>query len=229
MQTNVIITRTDDENLILAQKIKVLGGKPICAPMLSHKVVVSDFVQFQNYTDIIVTSKFAARIISKAYPVTVDAWVVGEESGELLDCNRNINVRACYDSVLECIEALQNTQNKFLYLSGDHISHEIFFADRQVIYHTEYAKILSWGVLETIRTKSAHFIMFYSKNSAVNFIDLVKRYKLLQSLRNSAVIAISKEVAAILTSYVKEVFYPAKPTAHEMLELLCAKSYEKRI
>jgi len=223
MQKNVIITRSHDENLILAQKVKELGLKPVLSPMLSHEAVLCDFTQFQNYTDIIITSKFASHIICKHYPYNVDAWVVGEESSELLSHNDKINVRANYDSVMELIEALRDTQKKFLYLSGNNISQDILFADRQVIYQTEYTKILSDEVLEIIQKNRANFIMFYSKNSAVNFIDLVKRYKSLQNLRNSVVIAISNEVGSVLKAYVKDVFYSAKPTANKMLELLCAK------
>lgn len=223
MPKNVIITRSQDESLILARKISELGLNPILSPMLSHESVLSDFTQFQDYTDLIITSKFAAHIISKYYPYNVDAWVVGEESSELLSHNDKINVRANYDSVTGLIEALKDTQKKFLYLSGDNISQEILFSERQVIYKTEYAKILSDEALEIIQKNRADYIMFYSKNSAVNFIDLVKRYKSLQNLRNSVVIAISNEVGYVLQAYVKDVFCPAKPTANKMLELLCAK------
>ena len=224
MKKNVIITRSYDENLILAEKIRGLGLNPILSPMLSHDSVSCDFTQFQDYTDVIITSKFAAHIISRNYPYNIDAWVVGEESAELLSHNDKINVRANYDSVSELIQALQDKKKKFLYLSGDNISQEILFAERRVIYKTEYAQILSDETLEIIKENKADFLMFYSKNSAVNFIDLVKSYKSLQNLQNSVVIAISKEVGSVLKAYVKDVFFPARPNANKMLELLCAKN-----
>lgn len=220
MKKNVIITRTHEENLILAKKINKLGLNPISSPMLSHTINLSNFAEFEDYTDLIITSKFAAQIISKYYPYKVNAWVVGEESSDIIQKNVNIKLKNTYETVFELIKSLQSKKNKFLYLAGNYTSQDIAFADKQVIYTTEYASILSDDVIETMQKDKADFLMFYSKNSAVNFIDLVKCYKRLQNLQNSVVIAISKEVGDVLKGYVKEILCPKSPSANQMLELL---------
>ena len=110
--------------------------------------------------------------------------------------------------------------NTFLYLSGNHISQEIPFAHRHIIYNTHYSKELPSEVVKIMEQSRADFIMLYSKNSASNFIDLVKRYKSLQNLQNSVVIAISEEVADIVKAYVQDVFFPKKPDADEMILIL---------
>jgi uroporphyrinogen-III synthase len=220
MKKNVIITRSYEENLILSEKIKKLNLNPIFSPMISHTIASFDFAEFRDYTDLIITSKFAAQIISEYYPHKVNAWVVGEESRDIMQKNVNINVANTYDTVLALIASLESKQNKFLYLAGNYISQNIDFADKKVIYTTEYASILSDDVIEIIQNDKADFLMFYSKNSAVNFIDLVKRYKHLQNLKNSVVIAISKEVGDVLKGYVNQILYPKSPNADQMLELL---------
>ena len=266
MIKNVFLTRSLEENLILVKKIKELKLHPILAPMLSYEKLQYDFGQFENYKNIIITSKFAAKMVSEDYPYEVNAFVVGEESAEILKRNGKINVQGVYDNVEELIEnrvvipakalvasrdlmrsrvkpgmttlglgmtikkelgprfrgddGWSDDDNTFLYLSGNHISQEIPFAHRHIIYNTHYSKELPSEVVKIMEQSRADFIMLYSKNSASNFIDLVKRYKSLQNLQNSVVIAISEEVADIVKAYVQDVFFPKKPDADEMILIL---------
>lgn len=227
MTQNVIITRSIEENTYLEQQIKKLGFNPIPAPMLSHTKIDCDFTQFVGYTDIVITSKFAAQIIANYYLYDVRAWVVGSESAALLQKNIHITVEKTFDKVEELISALlihkaskDNEEQKFIYFSGNFITQEIPSLYRYVLYNTEYASQLSSKILETIIKEKANFIMVYSINSAQNFIDLVKRYNHLQSLKNSVVIAISPEVGKVLKPYVQEVRWPLSPNSNEMIKLL---------
>lgn len=221
MLKNVLITRSAEENLILSQKIKELGLNPLSTPMLSYEQLQYNFAKFAFYKNMIVTSKFAAKIVADGYTYHIKAFVVGEESAEILRSNKNIEVAGVYDNV-EGLIGKNSTCNDVdtVYFSGNYISHEIPFATRYIIYNTHYTKEFSKNMLETIAQGRADFIMLYSKNSAINFIDLIKRYKSLQNLQNSVVIAISKEVADIVQDYVKRVFFPKKPNADEMIEIL---------
>ena len=219
MEKNVIITRCKEENVILSRKIQEIGYIPIASPMISYKVVLCDFAKFKSYSNLIVTSKFAAQIIAEHYPYDVNAYVVGVESANILGKNNKIHVVGVYDGVAALLEALYNSQ-KYLYCSGNHISMDIPLADRCIIYNTEYADSLSKEAMDIISQNRADFIMFYSKNSAQNFIDLIKNHIHLQNLQNSVVIAISEEVGSILGGYVKNVLFPKNPNADEMLALL---------
>lgn len=227
MQKNVIITRSHEENVMLTQKIKVLGLKPIASSMLSYKVVLCDFTKFKTYTDLVITSKFAAQIVAAGYPYNINAYVVGDESAEILRQNQKIHVKEVYDSISSLQRVVGLSPDNTLYLSGNHISEEIPFVDRHIIYNTEYAKSLSPAALEIICQNRVDFLMFYSKNSAQNFIALLKPHIHLQNLQNSVVIAISREVADVLVAYVKDVLYPERPNAAEMIELLSRASQKK--
>ena len=217
---NVIITRSHSDNSILSQKITALGLNPISSPMISHTMIPYDFYLFKPYKDLIVTSKFAAQIISKHYPYDINAYVVGDESAEILALNPQIHVKNIYDTIDSLLEKLPDFSTKPLYLSGNYISSALPFADRNIIYNTEYACAISSKALKIIGQNKADFLMFYSKNSAQNFIDLIKDDIHLQNLQNSVVIAISQEVGTELREYVKDVLVPDRPNAEEMLGLL---------
>ena len=221
MKKNVIITRSKEENIILAQKITALCFNPISSSMISHEIITCDFTRFKPYTHLIITSKFAAQIVSEHYPYNIDAYVVGDESAKIVSRNKMVHVKKIYDNLSSLQEAVRNNEStRFLYLSGNHISDEIPFTDRYIIYNTEYAKSLSPDALEIIHQNRADFVMLYSKNSAQNFIDLIKSHIHLQNLQNSVVIAMSSEVGDVLKPYVKDVLYPKRPNADEMLKLL---------
>lgn len=221
MKTNVILTRIQEENSILAAKISILGFNPISSPMLSYEIIDSDFSNFSNYTDIIITSKFAAKIISRRYMNNVKAWVVGEESAALLQTNDHIDIMGVYKNVENMVLSLPNfTDGKAIYFSGDHITQEIPFIDRYVVYNTVYSKKLTDETLEITQQNKAHFIMIYSSNNGQNFMNLVKNYNLLQNIQNSVVIAISDEVGKILKPYVRNTLFPQYPSSEEMIKLL---------
>lgn len=221
MKTNVILTRSLEENNILAAKISTLGFNPISSPMLSYETLNSDFSRFSKYTDIIITSKFAAKIIAQHYMYDVKAWVVGKESAALLQTNKCIDIPGVYKNVEDMVSSLPNFMHgSAVYFSGDHITQEIPFIDRYVVYNTEYSSKLTDETLDITKQNKAHFIMVYSSASVQNFMNLVKNYNLLQNLKNSVVIAISDEVGKILKPYVRDILSPKYPGSEEMIKLL---------
>lgn len=225
MKKTVVITRSYEDNIILAQKITALNLHPVSSPMIAHKLIACDFAKFKLYQNLIITSKFAAQIVAERYLCNVDAYVVGEESAGILRKNNLVNIKKIYDNVEALSYELHEMKNdRALYLSGDHITEELTFADRYVIYNTEYAKSISPEVLSIISKNQANFIMVYSKNTAENFIDLIKPHIHLQNLQNSVVIAISKEVGHVMKSYVRYVLFPRKPSSTEMFELLVGEA-----
>ena len=221
---NVIITRSYEDNAILAPKIAELNLNSISSPMIAHKILPCDFAQFESYKNLIITSKFAAQIVAEHYLHNVDAYVVGDESAEVLRKNEKVRVMGVYDDVASLQHpgrhSALDAERYALYLSGNHITAEIPFADRHIIYNAEYAMAISSEALDIIAQNQANFLMFYSKNSAQNFIDLIKPHIHLQNLQNSVVIAISKEVGDVVRTYVEDVLVPEKPSAAGMLELL---------
>lgn len=222
MQKNVIITRSAEENKVLAQNIMELGANPIESSMLRHVIIPEVFKNLQkleSYQYLIITSKFAARLVSKHYHKNISAYIVGEESAKIIGLNPYININGVYNTISDLKNSFIPDGKNTLYLSGNHISEEIPFAHRIVIYNTNYAENLSSEALNLLEKNSAEVIMFYSKNSAENFITLIKSKGgiILQNLKNSVVIALSKEIGSVLEKYVKHVLFPEIPNADAML------------
>lgn len=239
----ILLTRSAEENQTLAANITSLGFIPVEAPMLSYEKLPIDFSQFQHTINIIITSKFAAKIIADHYPYNVDCFVVGEESANILKQNFKLNIKHISDSAEElyrhCEEysdkaingllshSFATPRNDFIYFSGNIITTEFDYAKRQIIYYVEYVDSLDENAIAEIKS-GVKYILLYSKNCAKNLIHLLKRYNLLQYIKNSVVIAISEKLALEYDQYVLAAIFPPKPSASEILKLLAEYERERK-
>jgi len=221
----ILLTRSVDENEILSRELLELGFEPISAPMIVYKILPYDFSLFQNATDIIITSKFAAKIIADNYPYNVNCYIVGEESANITKRNIHINIEYIADTADELKEYCKakfagvSSASKIIYFSGNIITVPFEYADKHVIYEVEYTDRLEKNVITAIENE-VNYILLYSKNCAANLIKLLKQYNLLQNIQNSVVIALSSRVASEYERYASCVLFPHRPKAVEIIKLL---------
>lgn len=220
----ILLTRSHRENLLLENSLKPFSQFHIInLPIITHEVIDIDFANLKTYSNFIITSKFAAELVSNHIQFQCNIFVVGEESANILKQNFNIRIVKTYFTVQDLILDLSNHKSEYLYLSGNIISQDIPFAKRMVIYNTNYLDHISEETINLINNNAIDLILFYSKNTALQFINLFKYYNLLQKITNSDVIAISKDVGQILAPYVKSVSFPKYPNAHAMIDLIFGK------
>lgn len=226
----ILLTRSEEENNKIACRLK--GFEVLSCPMIFYKDLEVDWQSFKGFSYLIITSKYAAELVSKNYPFEIIAYVVGEESAKLLSKNTNISLGGIFEDVdslysssglLRQLSELPCNDEQ-LYLSGNHITKEISFATRKEIYHTQYASKID----VTLFIDPIDYVLIYSKNSANNLISLLKKHNLLQRIENSVSISISKNVSDVLKGYVSKSLYPKKPIADEMLELLIENERKER-
>lgn len=217
MRKTVLLTRSQKENDILASAISELGFEPISCPTIEFQKLPIDLKSLESFDNIIVTSKFAATIISKIYPHKVNCLCVGEESASILSQNPNIKVTHIANSA-EALEYKAQLHNA-VYLSGNIVTVPFEKATRCIIYNTIYTENISQDALNAMHPE-VKFVLLYSKNCALNLINLLSKYNLLQTVKNSVVIAISSGVASIWEPYSAETLYPEAPQSTEVLKLL---------
>ncbi len=240
----ILLTRSENENQILSGEVSRLGFIPILTPMISYEKLPVDFIQFRDGLDIIITSKFAAKIIAENYHYNANCFVVGEESASILKLNPKLNIKYIAEAAEELVLILPSfsgltrepindkwvlgsvpeddgnvLNDRIIYFSGNIITTDFESAKRHVIYNVEYPDSLDENTIQEIK-KGIKYIFLYSKNCASNLILLLKRHNLLQNIKNSVVIAMSSGVASEYEGYVSTILFPAKPKASEILRLL---------
>lgn len=232
---SILLTRSKKENDYAAKKLNKLGFASISLPMLEyvdHAISSSDL---SHYKHIIITSKYAAKIACSIYNKPVECWVVGKQSANILSQNPNIKVTGIAKNVKELLSIIDMISEKeaeeffsfSAYLSGDVIAENLSpFIKRVVIYRVLYTDSISKHQIYNISNSNIKYILVYSKNCAINLVKLIEKYNLFQYLRDSTIIAISKEVSDIFSPINIRAISSEEPNFEDMLKLLI--SHEKK-
>ncbi len=225
--TNVLLTRSENENELAAQKLSSLGFKTIGLPILSYQNLPLEIEE--NYKHIIISSKYAAKIVAKNIKHKVECWVIGKESASILANNPNITITGVaknLQALLEIISLVPEDEaadffNQTIYLSGDIITKELpCYIKKHVIYKTSYLDEIEPLLLEKIRTQPIKYILVYSKNCGINLIHLINKHNLLPYVKDSVLIAISKEVSDLFDNLFLQRTHSSEPTFEHMIKLL---------
>ncbi|BFD45863.1 MAG: palindromic element RPE1 domain-containing protein [Rickettsia endosymbiont of Sergentomyia squamirostris] len=217
---SVLLTRSlEDNNETIRELEKNCSFKYICSPLVQYQALPLNSTILHNYVNIIVTSKFAARILAGLQEVEQkNVWIVGNSSKLILE-QRNFVVRYVATNIQDLLENIpQEIYEQTIYLSSNEITQDLpQKITRHIIYQVQYATQL-YQIAEI--EKGINFILLYSQNSTKTFIELLIKNNLLKLLDNSLVITISEKVANIIRYFAKNVVYCDNGQPQQMLELL---------
>lgn len=217
---SVLLTRSlEDNNETIRELEKNCSFKYICSPLVEYQALPLNSTILHNYVNIIVTSKFAARILAGHQEVEQkNVWIVGNSSKLILE-QRNFVVRYVATNIQDLLENIpQEIYEQTIYLSSNEITQDLpQKIKRHIIYQVQYATQL-YQIAEI--EKGINFILLYSQNSTKTFIELLIKNNLLKLLDNSLVITISEKVANIIRYFAKNVVYCDNGQPQQMLELL---------
>lgn len=219
MIKSVLLTRSAEDNLEIISSLQPDVFKYICSPLVKYKSLqISENIE--NYSDIIITSKYAAKILTnhtKGLLLKKNIWLVGKSSEQIFQDNFEIQYVAA--NIEELMKQLPGKiYSKTLYLSSNEITKDLpAEIKRIIVYEVEYAKDLCQ--IDEIE-KGINYILLYSYNATNTLIKLFTKNNLLPLLANSTVIAISEKVADNIRFFVKNVVYCDYGKPEQMLELL---------
>lgn len=218
---SVLLTRSWEANLETTQEIDnyVLNFHYINCPIIKYKTLDFDINIWGGYSNIIITSKYAAAIIAE-YELNHNIWVVGDKSKQLLE-NKSLKIAYTAKNVDDLIQHFPSDLYKqTIYLSSNEITKDLpDKIKRYIIYNVEYLNELPLSVVKELKN-SVDFVLLYSQNSAKTLLKLLNEYNLLEYLQNSLVIAISLKVANIVTPFFKNVVYCDDQNPNDLIKLL---------
>ncbi len=194
---NVLLTRSEEENIEFIASIKESMFNFESCPLIKYQNIKFDYSTIDQYSDIIISSKYAAKILPLA-SLHKNIWVVGEESAKILE-SKNYNIKYIADDFKQLLQNIpKSNYHNMIYLSGNHITKiPPIGIKRVVFYQVRYTNSLDEEQINAIKN-DIDYIMLYSSNSARTFLKLLKAHNLIKPLENSIIIAISLKVAEIL-------------------------------
>ncbi|WP_341795062.1 uroporphyrinogen-III synthase [Rickettsia endosymbiont of Rhinocyllus conicus] len=215
---SVLLTRSLEANLETTQEIGKYFHYINC-PIIKYKTLDFDANILKNYSNIIITSKYAATIIVE-YELNHNIWVVGDKSREIL-INKGFKIAYAGKNVDDLMQHFpDDLYEQAIYLSSNEITKDLpDKIKRYIIYNVEYLNELPLSVVKELKN-SVDFILVYSQNSAKTLLKLLNENNLLEYLQNSLVIAISSKVANIVRPFFKNVVYYDDQNPNDLIKLL---------
>jgi len=205
MKKSVLLTRSKLANNELKEKFISQDFDFLACNLIKYKLFPVKAEYINQFSDLIITSNFAANNIPDAPRANMPVWVVGEKSANILK-NKGYKVEF-YASSGENLKRQipDNLYNTMLYLSGEYITVNMPFGiTRKILYKTIYLESLSEK--DVIRYKEGiDYIVLYSENCAKTLLKLLVENNLVNYLEKTTCIAISSKVARVFEQVFKNV------------------------
>lgn len=198
---SVLITRAKGENMVLRSKLQTYGYEVLECNLIKYTLLPINLYALRSFTNIIITSNFAAKKLPQAWQDSIFVWVVGQNSAETLT-RKGYKIKFCTESALSLKQELTNSKQitQMIYLSSNKITVDMpHWVKRQIFYNVSYLESLT----ETQKMryqKGIDYILLFSKNCAKTLRKLFIDHNLLHCVTNTTIIAISSNVTETLNS-----------------------------
>ena len=101
---------------------------------------------------------------------------------------------------------LSKKDNKILYVSGDVVSYPLdkdlisegYNVERLINYTVKHNENLDLSFLESLKKDMPNLVYVYSENSAKSFLNLIKKYELVDYWMNTNLMCIGEKTSSVL-------------------------------
>ena len=208
---HILLTRQLQDSKDLIQKFKSNGFKVSNLPLLEINKLDYDEIKNYYYSAIIFTSSNAIKFLDlKNINKNILCFCVGSHTEKTARSNGFQNVIAADGNVRNLKELVQQNlsikDNKILYVSGDVLSFPLdkelisegYNVERLINYTVKHNKNLDISFLDSLKKDMPNLVYVYSENSAKSFLNLIKKYELVDYWMNTNLMCIGEKTSSVL-------------------------------
>ena len=208
---HILLTRQLQDSKDLIQKFKSNGFKVSNLPLLEINKLDYDEIKNYNYNTIIFTSSNAIKFLNlKNIKKNILCFCVGSHTEKTARSNGFQNVIAADGNVRNLKELVQQNlsikDNKILYVSGDVLSFPLdkelisegYNVERLINYTVKHNTNLDISFLDSLKKDMPNLVYVYSENSAKSFLNLIKKYELVDYWMNTNLMCIGEKTSSVL-------------------------------
>ena len=227
---HVLLTRNLEDSKGLIQKFKSNGFKVSTLPLLQIRKVNYNELKLNNFNAIIFTSSNAIKFLDlKNIDKNIFCFCVGSSTEKTARLNGFQRVYAADGNVRNLKELVQQNlsakDNKVLYVSGEVVSYPL---DRELIsegynvvrlinYSVKHNENLDLSFLESLKKNMPDLVYVYSENSAKSFLNLIKKYELVDYWMNTNLMCIGEKTSSVLNEIKWKKIFLFNPGEEEFL------------
>ena len=208
---HILLTRQLEGSKDLIKKFKSNGFRVSNLPLLEINKLDYNEIKIYNYDAIIFTSSNAIRFLElKNINKNILCFCVGSSTEKTARLNGFQQVFAADGNVRNLKELVQQNlslkDNKILYVSGDIVSYPLdkdlisegYNVVRLINYTVSHNKNLDLTFLESLKKDMPNIVYVYSENSAKSFLNLIKKYELVDYWMNTNLMCIGEKTSTVL-------------------------------
>ena len=227
---HILLTRPIEDCKELIIKFKSLGHNISHLPVIKIESKKYQEENFNEYGGIIFTSSNAIKNLDiKKINKNIYCYCVGLATEKTAKLNGFQNIYTAdgnVNNLKEIILQTFNTNNgRLLYVSGEIVSSNL---DNELIFEGYSIKrLINYSVLpvedldlkfvDILKSSMPEIVFIYSQNSAKNFLNLIKKYQLVDLWMNTNLMCIGEKTSSVLNEIKWKKIFLFSPGEEEFL------------
>ncbi len=227
---HILLTRPLEDCSDLIIKFKKLGHSVSHIPLIKIKKIEYEEVNFYDFSVIIFTSSNSIKYLKlDNINKKLKCFCVGSATEKLARASGFQNVIAADGNVRALKELiLQNHEKKdgkILYVSGELISYNLekelrkegYEIMRIINYSVEHNDEIKDDLIEELKKNIPDIVYVYSENSSKSFLNIIKKYQLIDSWMNTNLMCIGEKTSSVLNEVKWKKIFLFNPGEEEFL------------
>ena len=227
---HILLTRPLEDSANLLIKFKDLGHVVSHLPVIKIRKIEYKEPNFNDYSAIIFTSSNAIKNLNiDSINKTIKCFCVGsvtEKFARRFGFQHVIaadgNVRALKELIFQNCD---KKDGKILYVSGEFISfnldkelmNEGYEISRIINYTVDHIDDFQNNLIEDLKKNIPDIVYVYSENSAKSFLNIIKKYQLIDSWMNTNLMCIGEKTSSVLNDVKWKKIFLFSPGEEEFL------------
>ena len=227
---HVLLTRPLEDSMELIKRFKDNGITVSHLPLIKISKIEYPKLNSSEYKIIVFTSSNAIRNLdTKDFDKNILCFCVGDatektakQKGFYNTFSAGGNVRNLRELILQNLE---KKNEKILYVSGELVSYDLdndlikegLNVQRLINYSVSHVKDLSSVFLNEFKKKIPDIVFIYSQNSAVSFLNLIKKYELNDYWMKTNLMCIGEKTSSVLNELKWKKIFLFNPGEEEFL------------
>ena len=188
---HILFTRPLEDSHEMILKFQSLGHNVSHLPLISVEGLNYRDIKYSDFKGVIFTSANAIKFLDiKNIDKKIICFCVGgatEEKARSVGFQNIFAAEGNVDNLKELVlQNFDSSEGKLIYVSGEFISSNLdkellsegYKIERVINYKTNQIKEYDSNFIDELKLKIPEIVYIYSKNSAINFLKVIKDYQL---------------------------------------------------
>ena len=227
---HILLTRPLEDCNEMILKFQSLGHKVSHMPLIIIEGKKYENINFNNYNGIIFTSSNSIKYLNiKKIDKKINCFCVGmatEKKAKNVGFQNVFSADGNVNNLKELIlRNVNSAEGKLIYISGEIISIDLdkdliaegYNIKRVINYIAKPVEKLDDEFIKNLKLKMPEIVYVYSQNSAINFLNLIKNYNLINLWMDTNLMCISEKTSSVLNEIKWKKIFIFSPGEEEFL------------